>query len=199
MRKVLSLSPVKGEETEAQRGLSNLPGVTHLVSEGARIWALAVWLWNPWTPTLYRLKETGRGHAWQSTTRLLPTVSQSRADNYYLLGAAPIPSTDSATRHIFWRNLPALCGGYQHSHFTDAVTGTSNCAKCLWPARVPPSPWGNFTWLLDIQIQAFTVSQLLLWPPLPSLFPENALLFSQSQGPTINLFNPKNKFWASKL
>lgn len=141
MRKVLSLSFVKGEKTEAQRGLSNLPGVTHLVSEGARIWALAVWLWNPWTSTLYRLKETGRGHAWQSTARLLPTTSQSRAGNCYLLGAAPIPSTDSATRHVFWRNLPALCGGYQHSHFTDGVIGTSNCAKCLWPVRAPPSPW----------------------------------------------------------
>lgn len=112
MRKVLSLSFVKGEETEAQRGLSNLPGVTYLVSEGARTWALAVWLWNPWTSTLYRLKETGRGHAWQSTARLL-TTHQSRAGTCYLLGAAPIPSTDSATRHVLWRNLPALCGGYQ--------------------------------------------------------------------------------------
>lgn len=142
-------------------------------------------------------KETGRGHVLTLHQLSSALRGTERNSQLLLLGPARFPALTGQLDTYFRETSQPYGAGIslptsQTRELEPAIF------KMLLAGQGSPSPWGNFTRSLDIQTQAFTVPQLLLSPSPPSLFPENAPLFSQSQEPTTNPFYCYKEILSSK-
>lgn len=150
------------------------------------MWVLALWLWNPWLLTLNCLKQTGRDHA-QTLHWLSFTSPHHRADTLLPTGVAHVPGTAG------WLN--AHFGETSQLYMVDISIPTSQMRQVV-PAteqhafgQPSPSHSHGATSLGHLIFKQSSSLRFYSEHLSPSLFPENAPLFSQNQESTMNFYS----------
>lgn len=114
---MLSLPLFKGEETEAERRLTNLPRVILSCKRQSQNLSPGCVALEPTnhSPRSAATRRQAGPCADAAAAQLCPPWHR-QSSQLLFLGPAQVPSTDWATGHVFQSNLPAPWGGYQPSY-----------------------------------------------------------------------------------